>query len=84
MKRRDLLLSMAASSVAIALPGCVGRSGNKGVSESDVRDMLMDLYGIELPPGQEQAVIASLKGSRYTAAVDPMVQPQCDFDAEVD
>ena len=46
--------------------------------------MLQQLAGLELQPGEAAKVLASLKSNRFTAKVDPTIQPQSDFDPEVD
>jgi hypothetical protein len=39
---------------------------------------------MDLGPGEGAAIRASFIGSRFPAAVDPTIQPQSDFDADVD
>jgi hypothetical protein len=71
MKRRDMLVSLA------ALAACAGDP-----SDSDLQAVVRQMGGFELKPGEGPAVLASLKGSRYIVDVDPTIQPQSDFDPD--
>ena len=70
MHRRDALITLA------ALAAC------SGGHEDDLQVVVRELGGFELKPGEGPAVLASLKGSRYTADIDPTIQPQSDFDPD--
>ncbi|HZS57936.1 MAG TPA: hypothetical protein VFA43_01610 [Gemmatimonadaceae bacterium] len=70
MNRRNALISLAA--LAACSPG----------PQDDFQVVVRELGGFELKPGEGSAVMASLKGSRYTVDVDPTVQPQSDFDPD--
>ena len=84
MKRREVLVSMALSGAAMALPGCAKvQAPAEGLSEDQLRAMLQ-LNGMDLQPDEAPKVRASFLAGRFTTAVDPAVQPQSDFDADVD
>ena len=70
MNRRNALISLAA--LAACTPG----------PQDDFQVVVRELGGFELKPGEGPAVMASLKGSRYTVDIDPTVQPQTDFDPD--
>jgi hypothetical protein len=70
MNRRDALIAVAA--LAACSPG----------PQDDLQVVVRELGGFELKPGEGPAVMASLKGSRYTVDIDPTVQPQSDFDPD--
>jgi hypothetical protein len=70
MNRRNALISLAA--LAACSPG----------AQDDLQVVVRELGGFELKPGEGPAVMASLKGSRYTVDIDPTVQPQSDFDPD--
>jgi len=70
MNRRDALIAVAA--LAACSPG----------PQDDLQVVVRELGGFELKPGEGPAVLASLKGSRYTVDIDPTVQPQSDFDPD--
>jgi hypothetical protein len=53
-----------------------------GATDDNLQAVVQELGGFELKPGEGPAVLASLKGSRYTKDVDPTVQPQSDFDPD--
>lgn len=85
MQRRDALASLAASGAGLLLGGCAPpAAANAGPSESQIGPLLQQLTGYTLRPGEGATVLASLEGNRYTAAVDPTIQPQSDFDPAVD
>lgn len=83
MKRRDVLVTLAASGAAAMLPACTRETPKEGLSDAEMRAMLR-LNGMDLDPGEGPAVLASFTGSRFPAVVDPTIQPQSDFDADVD
>ena len=85
MNRREAVVSVAMAGVAIALPGCAvsGNQGSGVLTDEQMRAMLR-LNGMDLEPGEGPKVLASFVGSRFTAQVDPTIQPQADFDADVD
>jgi hypothetical protein len=84
MKRRDALVSLAVSGAGVLWAGCGGQEPSGGLSEQQVGLLVHELTGSELQPGQASQVLASLKGNRFTADVDPTIQPQSDFDADTD
>jgi hypothetical protein len=85
MQRRDALASLAVSGAGILLGACSTPSAaGEGPSEAQIGILLRQLTGYELRPGEGAKVLASLQGSRYTGAVDPTIQPQSDFDPDVD
>jgi hypothetical protein len=85
VKRRDALMSIAISGVAVALPACrtseVAPAGS--LTEDQMRAVLR-LNGMDLEPGEAPSVLASFAGSRFATPVDPAIQPQSDFDPEVE
>jgi hypothetical protein len=81
MKRRDALKSLVVSGAAAALPAGAGTEPTE-LSEDQLRAMLR-LVGMELGAGEGAAVLASFNGNRFTADVDPKIQPT-DFDADLD
>jgi hypothetical protein len=84
VKRRDALVSIAWSGAALVLPGCASsQASHEGLSDDQLRAMLQ-LNGMDLQPGEGPKVLASFTAGRYTTAVDPTVQPQSDFDPDVD
>ena len=54
------------------------------LSEEQLRALLHEFAGLDLQPGEGPHILASLKNNRFTAPVDPTIQPQSDFDPEVD
>jgi hypothetical protein len=78
MKRREALVSLAAAASLASLAACASAS-----PADDLQAVVRQLGGFDLSPGEAPAVLASLKGSRYTAEVDPTIQPQSDFDPDV-
>jgi hypothetical protein len=83
VKRRDALITLAVSGAAAILPACATDAKKEGLSEAEMRAMLR-LNGMDLGPGEGAAVLASFMGGRFPATVDPTIQPQSDFDADVD
>lgn len=75
MNRRDALVSLAA---VASLTACAAST-----PADDLQAVVRQIGGFDLQPGEAPAVLASLKGSRYTADVDPTIQPQADFDPDV-
>jgi len=59
MNRRDALLSLAV--LVACAPG----------PEDDLQVVVREIGGFELKPGEGPAVLASLKGNRYTKDIDP-------------
>jgi len=88
MQRRDALASLAASGAGILLGGCTPSAASRAESDANsealIEPMLSQLTGYSVRPGEAAAVLASLNGSRFTAPVDPTIQPQSDFDPDVD
>jgi len=88
VKRREVLVSLAVAGAGVALGGCAGRPGAdvdpRDPSDAQLGTMLRQLSGLDLRPGEGPSVLRSFKGSRFTAHVDPTIQPQADFDPEVD
>jgi hypothetical protein len=86
VKRRDAIVSLALSGLGTLLTsGTATRQTSKeGLSEEQLRMLLRQFAGLELQPGEAPKVLASFKSNRFTAKVDPMVQPQADFDPEVE
>jgi hypothetical protein len=70
MNRRDALIAVAALACSAG-------------PQDDFQVVVREIGGFELKPGEGPAVMASLKGSRYTVDVDPTIQPQSDFDPDV-
>jgi hypothetical protein len=84
VRRRDAVVSIAVSGAALVLGGCAtSQAPHDGLPEEQLR-ALLQLNGMDLQPGEGPKVLASFTSNRYTAAVDPMIQPQSDFDADVD
>jgi hypothetical protein len=84
MKRRDALLALGASGMVIVLPGCAGPQASSGGLSEDQLEAMLRLNGMSLAPGEGPAVLASFTANRFATVVDPTIQPQCDFDPEVD
>ncbi len=82
MRRRDALKSLMVSGAAAALPAGASPALTTELSEDQLRAKLR-LVGMELKAGEGAAVLASFNGNRFTAEVDPRIQP-ADFDADVD
>ena len=83
MKRRDALVTLAASGAAAVWPACASKPADEGLSDAQMRAMLQ-LNGMDLRPGEGPQILASFNASRFPASVDPTIQPQSDFDAAVD
>lgn len=84
MKRREALVSLAVSGASVVLTACAtGQVSSAGPSEDQVRLLVRALDGVDLQPGQAPQVLASLKANRFTADVDPTIQP-ADFDPDLD
>lgn len=85
MERRDALATLAASGAGLLLNGCSPQPATTGrPSDAHIGLLLSGLTPYTLGPGEGAAVQASLDGNRFTAAVDPTIQPQSDFDPDVD
>lgn len=75
---------MALSGTTMLLPGCMpSQVPADSLSERDLHALLR-LQGVALEPGEGTHVLTSFMASRFNTAVDPTVQPQSDFDPEVD
>jgi hypothetical protein len=84
MLRRDAIASLAVSSAGILLGGCTpGHPPASAASGIDIGSLLHELTDYTLRPGEGAGVLESLQGNRFTASVDPTIQPT-DFDAESD
>jgi hypothetical protein len=83
MLRRDAIASLAVSGAGILLGGCTPAHAPEAASAIDIGSLLHQLTDYTLRPNEGSAVLASLQGNRFTAAVDPTIQPT-DFDAETD
>jgi hypothetical protein len=84
MLRRDALATLAVSGAGILLGGCSPAAAPvDAASPIDIGSLLHQLTDYTLRPNEGSAVLASLQGNRFTAAVDPTIQPT-DFDAETD
>lgn len=68
----------------MALPGCAAPVGAPGALTDDQLRAMLRLNGVDLGPDEGPKVLASFAGSRFTAVVDPMIQPNSDFDPAVD
>jgi hypothetical protein len=85
VKRRDALVSLAVYGAGAVLPSWSGlKVPSEGLSEEQLRILLWQLGGLEMQSGEASKVLVSLRSNRFTASVDPTVQPQSDFDPEVD
>ncbi len=82
MLRRDAIASLAVSSAGILLGACT-HAPAETASTIDIGSLLHQLTDYTVRPGEGAPVLASLQGNRFTAAVDPTIQP-ADFDAETD
>ena len=83
MLRRDAIASLAVSSAGILLGGCTPGHAPKAASAIDIGSLLHQLTDYTVRPGEGASVVESLQANRFTAAVDPTIQPT-DFDAESD
>jgi hypothetical protein len=85
LKRCDALISIPIFGVGAVLTSCDAPPMQTGeISEEQLRLMLRQLSGLELAPGEWTKVLESLKATRFTAYIDPMTQPQSDFDPGAD
>ena len=84
MKRRDALMALGVSGIALALPGCASPQASSGGLSEDQLEAMLRLNGMTLEAGEGPAVLASFTANRFPTVVDPAIQPQCDFDPEVD
>jgi hypothetical protein len=85
MQRRDALASLMTSGAGLLLGACSSPpASSEGPSEAQIGVLLQQLTGYTLRPGEGAKVQASLDGNRFTAAVDPTIQPQSDFDPDID
>jgi hypothetical protein len=84
MKRRDALVALAAGGAGSLLPSCGRPSRADDVSEEQLRLMLRRLAGLDLAPDEAARVLGALRANRFTGRPDPTIQPQSDFDPEVD
>jgi len=75
---------MALSGAAIMLPGCTSAPASPGSLSDDQLRAMLQLNGLDLAPGEGSKIMTSFTSSRFTTAVDPMTQPQSDFDPDVD
>jgi hypothetical protein len=76
-------MTLAVSGAAAMVPACTSEPPKEGLADLEMRAMLR-LNGMDLAPGEGPRVLASFTASRFPAAVDPTIQPQSDFDADVD
>jgi hypothetical protein len=85
VKRRDALVSVAVYGAGAVMPSWSGvKIPSEGLSEEQLRILLWQLAGLDLQSGEAPKILVSLRSNRFTANVDPTVQPQSDFDPEVD
>jgi hypothetical protein len=85
VKRRDAVVSIAISGAGLALGACRGAPPAAGeLTDGELQAWVRQVDGYTLRPGEAQAILASFKGNRFTAEVDPAIQPQSDFDADVE
>ena len=84
MKRRDALVALAAGGAGSVLPSCGRATPTDHIDEERLRLMLRHLADLPLAPDEAQRVLAALRANRFTGRPDPAIQPQSDFDPEVD
>jgi hypothetical protein len=86
VKRRDAIVSLALSGLSTLLlsRAAAGQAENEGLSEEQLRIVLRQFAGLDLQPGEAPKILASFNSNRFMVKVDPTIQPQCDFDPEVD
>ena len=85
MNRRDALISLVTSSVGMAVSSWAApQAPSDRLSEPQLEILLEELAGLKLQAGEAKKVLASLSLNRFTAKIDPKIQPQSDFDPEVD
>jgi hypothetical protein len=84
VNRRDALLSIAVCGAVLALPACVVPESPSGLLSDGQMSAMLRLNGMDLGPGEGPKVLASFRANRFTASVDPMIQPNSDFDPAVD
>ncbi len=84
MKRRDALVSIAASGAGMLLGACAAPPAPDGDLSDEQLGALLRLAGYQMAPGEGAKILASFKGNRFTTDVDPTIQPQSDFDPDVD
>ena len=85
MERRDVLVAIVVSGAVNALNlWAAPQLLTEDLSEEQLRFLLRQLAGLELQASEAPKILASFKSNRFTAKVDPTIQPQSDFDPEVD
>jgi hypothetical protein len=85
VRRRDALVSVVTSGLGIAVGSwALPELANECLSEEQLGIFLRHLAGFDLPAGEGPKVLASFNSNRFKANVDPKIQPQSDFDPEVD
>jgi hypothetical protein len=84
MNRRDLFSSVAIVAGTMLWDPRSATSQSDGLSDEQLRSALRYLAGLDLEPGEAAKVLASLHLNRFDVKVEPTVQPQADFDPEVD
>ena len=83
MLRRDAIASLAVSGAGILLAGCTHAQAPDTASAIDIGSLLHQFTDYTVRPGEGAAVLASMQANRFTATVDPTIQPT-DFDADSD
>lgn len=85
MKRREVLLSLAATSLGIAAAEeLVEASQARELSEDQVEALLRAVAGVEPRSGEAESVRARLNRRRAEFDTDPRLQPGFAFDPEVE
>ncbi len=84
VNRRSALLTIAMSGTAILLPACEAPKSRSALLSDDQMQAMLRLNGMDLAPGEGPKVLASFTANRFTASVDATIQPNSDFDPDVD
>ncbi len=83
MERRDALLLLITSAAGATLASCE-MSKEGGISQQQLVALVRNVAGLDTQAKDAPKVLASFNSNRFTAKVDPTIQPQADFDPETD
>jgi hypothetical protein len=84
MNRRHLLKTAVASTGGALLSSCARGRQPRLASDAELAAVLREFGGVELAPGEAARIRKAIRESRFEIKVDPEVQPECDFDPEVE
>ena len=84
MRKDEMLPGTITAQEGLAMLPTSAASGQHVASDAELVAVLRELGGFELASEDASQIRALIQELRIEGRVDPEVQPQCDFDPEVD